>query len=98
MNFDVLLRPQAELDLDDAYHWYEIRREGLGIDFTLQVDEILHRLERNPEMYPVVHGEIRRAVVRRYPYAIYYVVDAGRVEILAIVHSSRNPRAWQSRL
>ena len=98
MNFDVLLRPQAELDLQDAHHWYEVRREGLGIDFTLGVDEILRRLEHNPEMCPVVHGEIRRAVVRRFPYAIYYVVDAGRVEILAIIHSSRNPRSWQSRL
>ena len=98
MNFDVLLRPQAELDLKDGYRWYEARREGLGTDFTLRVNEILHRLERNPEMYPVVHGEIRRAIVRRFPYSIFYVVDVERVEVLAIVHSSRNPRAWQSRL
>ena len=50
MNFDVLLRPQAELDLSDGYRWYETRHEGLGGDFTLCVDEILRRLERNPEM------------------------------------------------
>ena len=68
----MIIRPEAEADLVAARAWYEKQREGLGAEFILCVEEALQRIGRMPEMYAVVHRDIRRVLTRRFPYAIYY--------------------------
>jgi plasmid stabilization system protein ParE len=96
MSYSFLIRPEAEADLAQAKLWYERRREGLGADFLLCVDEALQRVCRNPQIYPLVHKDVRRAFVRRFPYGIFYRVVKQRVVILGVVHGRRHPRHWQS--
>ena len=64
----VVVRELAERDMEEAFDWYEGQRPGLGVQFTTAIDRHLSRISGNPEVCQVVLGEVRRAVVRRFPY------------------------------
>jgi toxin ParE1/3/4 len=98
MSFRFVARPEAEQDLVEARDWYEARRIGLGEEFLLAVEEVLGRVLESPESYPVVYRGVRWARLRRFPYLVYYRVKNETVEVLAVLHGSRHPRNWRSRL
>lgn len=98
MSRTLVIRAKAEADLDEAFRWYQAQREGLGEDFLLCVDDVLERVRRTPELYPLVHRELRRAAVRRFPYGVFYVEREDAIVVVAVVHSARHPKTWQSRL
>ncbi|MGO9570185.1 MAG: type II toxin-antitoxin system RelE/ParE family toxin [Desulfomonilaceae bacterium] len=93
-----LIRPDAETDIAEAYRWYEEQREGLGADFLLCVEEGLSKIQRAPEAYPVVHKNVHRLLIKRFPYGIFYVVEPAVIIVLAVLHERRDPAAWQSRI
>jgi plasmid stabilization system protein ParE len=93
----MIIRPEAEADLVNARDWYARQRAGLGAEFLLCVEEVLERIGRTPEMYMVVHHDVRRALTRRFPYAVYYRLAGNDVVVLGILHTRRDPREWQSR-
>ena len=76
---------------------YESQQAGLGDEFLDCVDEMLNRICQMLESYAVVYRDVRRAVVRRFPYAVYYRIVSSRVIVTAIFHSRRNPKSWQAR-
>ncbi len=94
---NLLIRPEAEKDIREAHRWYEEQRAGLGADFLLCLEEGFDRIQRNPEMYPVVHQNVRRHLIRRFPYGIFYLSEADPIVILAVLHGHRNPGEWKSR-
>ena len=74
---------------------------GAGIwicDSCNPIEETLSRVLDHPYSFPPVRGNLRRAVVRRFPFAIFYEVTANEIEIIAVFHSRRNPEVWQSRV
>jgi toxin ParE1/3/4 len=93
----LVLRPQAETELLDARDWYEDQRPGLGVAFVTEVNRALAGILRAPLAYPRVHGETRRALLRRFPYAIYFHALSDEIVVLAVIYGRRNPRRWQSR-
>ena len=97
MNSPVVLRRLARAEFDEAADWYEARKAGLSVAFTLAVRQVLSDIGSRPEAYPEVYGEIREALVPRYPYAIYYRPAPGLVTVLAVFHTSRDPSDWQGR-
>ena len=99
VSIELLVRPEAERDLADAHAWYESQRQGLGSEFLRSVEATLAAITRSPEMYPCIHEQVRRALVRRFPYGIFYVVDhdPARVVVLAVMHARRSPQTWQQR-
>jgi len=68
----LVLAPEAELDIAEAYAWYESRRLGLGEEFLSSVDASMESIRRRPEIYSLVHGSYRRSLIRRFPYAVFY--------------------------
>jgi toxin ParE1/3/4 len=98
MSLPVVLRPEAEQDLLTAHKWYEGQRVGLGDEFTEQVTAVLERVAEMPEMFAIFWEDVRTCRSRRFPYVIYYRVLADRVEVLAVLHGSRDPSFWKSRL
>jgi plasmid stabilization system protein ParE len=97
VTYTVVFRPQAEEEARAARKWYEEQRPGLGARFADAIDETLQRIASNPSGFPLVHGEIRRAVVRRFPFGVYFRVYCRDLVILAVTHGRRHPRRWQSR-
>jgi plasmid stabilization system protein ParE len=97
MPAELILAPEAELDVAEAYAWYEKRRAGLGEDFLSSVDACLEGIRRQPEMYPLVYEMYRRALIRRVPFAISEYAD-GAVTVYSVFHSSRDAQKWRQRL
>ena len=89
--------PEAKSEFDEAYLWYEHQREGLGTDFVRCVNEVLEIIQRNPEIYAPAENRIRRALVRRFPFGVFYREIPSGIRIIAIFHSKRNPIRWQIR-
>jgi toxin ParE1/3/4 len=94
---EVIIRPEAEADLAEAYKWYENQCQGLGADFLLCVEACIHNIRRNPRMYQIIHKNIHRALVSRFPYGIFYLLEEDEIIITAIFHVRRKPRIWQDR-
>ena len=94
----LLLTPQAQNDLDNAYTWYEDRDQGLGKEFIRCIDAQLTSINRNPLQYPIVFkGSVRRALTNRFPFSIYYLDEAEVTTVVAILHQSRDPESWKAR-
>ena len=98
MSYGLLVKPEAEADLGEAYEWYEEQRTGLGDDLLLCVEAAIDSARRNPEMFPIIRGEVRQALTRRFPYGVFYLVEPDRIVVLAIYHSRRDPSGWQGRI
>ena len=91
------LTPAAEDELTEAALWYEDRREGLGVEFLEEAERVFEKIAENPGYCQIVHLDIRRANLRRFPFSVYYVVDLDSVGILAVHHNSRDSRRWKWR-
>ena len=94
---DVILRPAAAADTNDAYRWYEGQRKGLGHDFLAEVSLALDLIASHPLAFPVIRRHTRRALLRRFPYQILYRAYSETVIVVAVFHASREPRACQRR-
>jgi plasmid stabilization system protein ParE len=92
------VQPQAQADAQEAAAWYEAQRPGLGIEFILEVDAALERAAESPVAYARQHHEARRVLLRRFPYAVYFVHDGEVVEVFAVLHQHRAPQLWRSRI
>jgi len=93
----ILVRPAAAADIAEAFEWYESRRVGLGVEFVRSMDAALESLRRAPSANPIVHRDVRRALLRRFPYGVFYRVIRDEILVVACFHGSRDPRRWQGR-
>ena len=98
MKARVLLRRAAELDLAGIEDWYESQQVGLGAEFREAVDELFGRIGENPHAFPERYRGSRRAILRRFPYIVWYRLHEDAAVILACVHGSRDPRLPRPRL
>lgn len=97
MTLPIVLRPEAEQDLLSARDWYDHQQTGLDEEFGAEVSAIFDRLAITPGLFGVVWEDVRACCARRFPYVVYYRVLANSVEVLAVLHGSRDPSTWQSR-
>jgi plasmid stabilization system protein ParE len=97
MNYQLIISPEAELDIQNAFEWYEQRDSGVGSEFVRAVDSCLALIERNPSAYPVVYRQARRLLIRRFPYGVIYLVEENFITVIACYHVKRNPKQWQRR-
>lgn len=98
MSKDVILRPDALRDIAEAKNWYEERTTGLGEDFLRSVEFCIDSVRQNPEWYAIAHASYRRALVRRFPYAVFYEYTADTITVYAVFHCSQDPEKLGSRL
>jgi plasmid stabilization system protein ParE len=97
MSLPIRFHRAARAEFDEAIDRYEVLRPGLGDDFEEAVQRVLDRIAAAPELHQCVLNDIRRAVVRRFPYTVFYRVRPDHVRVIAVFHSSRNPSIWQRR-
>ena len=93
----LVVREAAEADISEAARWDARRSPGLGAEFLRAVDVTLAEIARTPERYPLVRGRARRALLRRFPYAVYFVATPDLVSVFACLHARRDPRRWRER-
>ena len=97
MSLGIIVQPEAQLDINDAYVWYEERLSGLGAEFLDAIEEALLLASRDPEIFQRVHRSMRRALIHRFPYGIFYTIEPGRMVVLAVMHTARHPSKWKQR-
>jgi plasmid stabilization system protein ParE len=90
VTYEVLVRRKAKADIRRAAKWYKYQREGLGKEFVAEVDAAIGRIQANPEQYEVVHREIRHAILRRFPYGIFYRIQTVKISVFAVLHLKRD--------
>ena len=94
----VLVRPAAAADIEDTFLWYQTQRLGLGDEFREALRFTLNQVGENPQSYPVIHRGTRRALLKRFPYGVYYREFPQVIIVVACMHGRRDPKRWQSRI
>ena len=90
----VELRRQAKSDIAEASRWYDDQRPGLGEIFRDELDASLRSIAENPLLYPMLYRHTRRALLRKFPYGVFYLVEPERVLVLRVLHHARDPALW----
>ena len=84
----------ASLELEDAIAFYETELEGLGLRFKEEIKSAILRIKEHPKAWSIERGEIRKALLHRFPYKILYALEKEKIIILAIAHQHRKPDYW----
>ncbi len=98
MSLVLRFHPSVRSEIDQAYCWYEAQQEGRGEDFLRTIREALDRIQDFPEMHPAIYHDVRRVLIRRFPYGVYYTVETDHITVVAVYHGKRDPAGWQSRI
>jgi plasmid stabilization system protein ParE len=96
-SFLLSVSPKAEEETRGAAQWYEQRSRGLGAAFLEILEQTLAGIVENPLRFSVVHRDLRRALMKRFPYGVFFRLRADRIRVLAVVHLSRDPDHWRRR-
>ena len=95
----IIVRPEAEAEVQQAFDWYQEQSEGLGLEFLRAIEACLFAITRDPFAYLVVKvPNIRRALIRRFPYALFYLVDDEAIVVIAVFNVKRRPIDWLRRV
>ena len=94
MAFRLKFSSRALREIGEAQEWYELQNPGLGEEFIAAMELQLKRLEQAPLLYVEVIPNVRRALLPRFPYGLFYAVRSNLINVLAVLHDARNPRQW----
>lgn len=97
MPLPLVFRRIAQVELDESVAWYENKRAGLGREFRIEIEKHLERIADRPERFVQVRGRVRRVVLKRFPYSIYFLPEVDRIIVLAVFHARRAPRHLERR-
>jgi plasmid stabilization system protein ParE len=95
--YSVIFTQAARAELIAAQDWYEGQATGLGRRFRQAIDAVTERMSDNPRQFPAVFKNVRRALLRRFPYSLCFVVENDVLIVIACFHASRDPSRWQKR-
>ncbi len=97
MKYRLLIRPEAEADIEESFNWYEGECPGLGHEFRRALGAAILRIRSSPLSFSIVHRQIRRTLVNRFPHAFFYFVSDETIVITACMHHKRDPKIWKER-
>ena len=97
MKYRLIIRPEAAEELKDSFLWYELQSKGLGFEFFRSIDAAFTLINRSPLLYTEIYRNIRRALIRKFPFEIFYIIDNDKIIVLAVFHAKRNPKKWKER-
>ncbi len=93
----VRFRSEASTDVLLAREWYDGQRPGLGDDFVRSLERVIDLMSELPEAFPEIAAGLRRALLGRFPYAVYYRVSGDGLDVIACLHTRRSPSRWRIR-
>lgn len=91
MNYRLVFKRRAQTEIAEAFAWYEQDSIAMGSAFLAELDRVERFIRLNPQLYPEVETDIRRANLRRFPYSLFYVVDGAQISVLSCLHQRREP-------
>ena len=99
-DFLIVIDDEALQDIQNATDWYNLQLLGLGTRFQKQVIKQINSLKKDANLYAIRYQNIRCMLVKKFPFMIHFLLDDKfeKVEIFAIIHTSKNPKIWFKRL
>ena len=94
----VVFLPQAEQEMLEAARFYESQTAGLVADYLSEVERAVQTIAESPTTWPVIKGELRRRLIRRFPFGILYRIEPEEIVIIAVAHLRRRPWYWRKRI
>ena len=100
MKYNVLILSEAELDIDNAFIWYELNQIGFGNRFYKSVDRSVHFISERPFSCSEIYKGIRRFVIKKFPYGVYYKVNVENkeIQIIGVIHFKRSSKILRKRI
>ena len=100
MSRAIIVLPGAESDIEDAALWYRENDLQLSLDFTSEVHAILARIADSPLQFPSAkrNPEVRRALLNRFPYKIFFVIRPDAIVVFRVLHTARHDRSWEQHI
>ena len=95
MKYHLKAKAGARRDIRSIQAWYEGEAPHMTAAFEQELDTLLARIEENPLLHPKIYGEIRRALMHRFRYAVYYTVKDQDISVHAILHQARDEGKWK---
>ncbi len=94
----ISFHPEAEAELIASALYYDEQEEDLGKRFLTSVEDSLARIKINPQLFPVIDGDVKRCLTRTFPFGVLFRDRADQIEIIAIMHLKRKPGYWKERV
>lgn len=94
---NIQLTDDAREDLTASAKYYESKQIGLGSDFLDEVEKALEQIKQNPNQFPIIYKNVRKALVGRFPYKLLFIVKSIGIIIFSVFHTSQNPEKWKKR-
>jgi plasmid stabilization system protein ParE len=95
--YKIVITPTAQKDIQTGKNWYETKQNLLGNEFIDAIESAIKKIQSNPRLFSLIYKGIRRAMVKRFPFGIYYFLKDDIINIFAVIHFSRNPKIWKQR-
>jgi len=89
--------PAAEEEMYEAAKYYETQAPGLGYDYLSEVERAVNSVALSPETWPVIERNLRRRLIRRFPFGILYYIEPEQIIVAAVAHLRRRPGYWKKR-
>ena len=93
----LIIRSDAEADITSGRDWYEQQRDGLGTEFLEEISSTIAAVQLEPLRFPVVYRKLRRALVHRFPYGVFFIAGTDAIVVVAAIHLARDPRRVRGR-
>ena len=90
----LIVRPEAEADIAEAFAWYERQLPGLGGESLLELERILDLVQERPSLFAEIDKPVRRALTKRFPIGVFYVSESDTISVLSVLHLARDPSTW----
>ncbi|OGX44560.1 MAG: hypothetical protein A3G37_00010 [Omnitrophica WOR_2 bacterium RIFCSPLOWO2_12_FULL_46_30] len=98
MRYLLSFLPEVEEDAVSAYVWYEEKYKGLGEEFLRAFYASTAEIARTPNLYPKIYKNFHRKLLKRFPYAVYFLIESGAVIVYGLFHCARNPYLIQEKI
>lgn len=93
----VRIQAQARAEIAEAFDWYLARSSEASAAFLAELDVAMEQIAEAPEQFPVIRGRLRRVLLHRFPYAVYFKPYATGISVVGVIHGRRHPRTWMRR-
>ena len=89
MSRRIILSPDAKTDIHAIKRWYYRNGASLSLQFAAEVEFTLRLIAQYPHAFPLVKRGVRRALMKGFPYLIYFTLKGGTVSVIAVIHKRR---------
>lgn len=95
--YSLFISEAAELDIREAFLWYEDQKDNLGLTFEKHISKTIQNIQKNSIKIQIRYNQTRVAFLKKFPYGVHFNLIDNEIIIIAVFHTAQNPKKWKSR-